>query len=525
MTSLFWLELLARSTALLVSGQVVLRVIGRANPALKHRVLLWLLGLLALLPVLAVIIPEIPLSLWRPEPAQKALVTIGEISSRTVESSGRHSVNWPLLVWMVGVLVACLPLIAGAFSVARITRRARPLREEIVISDELRVPMTCGILHPRILLPAEAENWSPPRLQTVLLHERAHIRRRDVGAQIAAHLVAALWWFQPLVWVVRRRLRTESEFACDSEAIRSGLRASDYASELLALAKSVGRDSRIPISTIAMVRSSNLEDRMRAVLYCSNASMSTARTYLLSVILATSAIATSAVTFRSHQNWNRSGGSTMKRTILSALLSSAGISAATISGTVHDVNGAAIAEAKVTINNPDTAARQEAVTGSDGKFSFTGSGAGQYMLRIEKPGFASIFRVFDVKAESNLEREFTMPNEGGQAVADGVVATNDDQAKKIRVGGQVAQSNLVRKVQPIYPVAAKSAGTQGTVELEVVISKDGVPAELRVVSSRSDDLSASSLEAVRQWRYRPTLLNGSPVEIVTTVIVNYTLAR
>jgi TonB family protein len=63
------------------------------------------------------------------------------------------------------------------------------------------------------------------------------------------------------------------------------------------------------------------------------------------------------------------------------------------------------------------------------------------------------------------------------------------------------------------------------VELEATISKDGVPVELRVLRSPSDDLSESSLEAVRQWRYRPTLLNGQPVEIVTDVIVNYTLSQ
>ncbi len=119
-----------------------------------------------------------------------------------------------------------------------------------------------------------------------------------------------------------------------------------------------------------------------------------------------------------------------------------------------------------------------------------------------------------------------MPNEGGYAVPDNVIAATDQGGeKRIRVRGQVAESNLIKKVQPIYPVAAKDARVQGTVELEAVISKDGVPVELRVVSSPSDDLSNSALEGVRQWRYRPTLLNGNPVEIVTTVIVNYTLSE
>lgn len=216
----------------------------------------------------------------------------------------------------------------------------------------------------------------------------------------------------------------------------------------------------------------------------------------------------------------------MKRTLFAALFTATGLSAATIGGTVHDTNGSAIADAKVALNNPDTSTSQEAVTRSDGKFSFSGTGAGQYILRIEKPGFTSIFREFDVKAESNLERVFTMQPEGSQTpVDDNVVSGDEEQTKKIHVGGRVAESNLIRKVQPVYPEAAKTARVQGTVELEASIAKDGVPVELRVVSSPSDDLSDSALEAVRQWRYRPTLLNGEPIEIVTTVIVNYTLSQ
>ena len=85
--------------------------------------------------------------------------------------------------------------------------------------------------------------------------------------------------------------------------------------------------------------------------------------------------------------------------------------------------------------------------------------------------------------------------------------------------------NLVTKVQPIYPVAAKVARVQGSVTLEMVVSKEGEPLDLRVLSSPSDDLTQSALEAVRQWRYKPTLLNGNPVEVVTDVLVNYTLVN
>jgi TonB family protein len=520
----FWLESLARSTTLLVLSGILLRTVRKMNAAVKHRLLLCILALLGLLPVSIVLLPQLPLSLWTPRSARKELVTVLDVSSKVVETTSRpQRVNWLSVAWMTGALLSFLPLMLGTFKARRVVRRARRLRDEIWISNELCIPMTCGIVRPRIILPADALVWTSSQLQAVLSHERAHVRRHDVAAQAAAHVVACLWWFQPLVWIFRRRLRSESEFAADAEAIRSGVRASEYAAALLAVAKNVGRGWTTPGSAIAMVRSSNLEDRVRAVLYRSNTSLTPAWNCMLGLILVATALAASAVRFRFQDGWNETGGSTMKRTILSAIATSAGLSAATMSGTVHDVKGAAVVDAKVIMSNLDTAATQEAVTGSDGKFSFDGSGAGQYILRIEKPGLTSILRVFDMKAESNMEREFMMPTAGAEGVPD-VVTGNWEQESQIRIGGEVAQSNLVRKVQPVYPASAKSAHVQGIVNLEVVISKDGVPAELRVVSSPSDDLSNSALEAVRLWRYRPTLLNGNPVEIVTTVIVNYTLA-
>ena len=215
----------------------------------------------------------------------------------------------------------------------------------------------------------------------------------------------------------------------------------------------------------------------------------------------------------------------MKNTLLSAFLTSAGLSAATITGSVNGITGEAISEAKVIVLNPDTGAKQEASTSSDGTFSISGAGAGQYILRVEKPGFNSVFRVFDVKADSNINRQITMVPPGTQPAPDTIDDPATPEAKPLRVKGTVAQANLVTKVQPRYPAEAKASRLQGTVELEITITKDGVPSELRVVSSPGDELSESAVEAVRQWRYRPTLLNGSPVEIASTVIVNYTLLR
>lgn len=96
--------------------------------------------------------------------------------------------------------------------------------------------------------------------------------------------------------------------------------------------------------------------------------------------------------------------------------------------------------------------------------------------------------------------------------------------KPLRVATGVAEANLIRKVMPIYPALAKSARIQGTVEFTAVISKEGTIEHLQLVRGHPLLVQAAK-EAVLQWRYRPTLLNGQPVEVVTDIIVNFTLTQ
>jgi periplasmic protein TonB len=93
---------------------------------------------------------------------------------------------------------------------------------------------------------------------------------------------------------------------------------------------------------------------------------------------------------------------------------------------------------------------------------------------------------------------------------------------RIRVGGQVAAANLIRQVQPVYPAIAKTAHISGTVVLHAVISKDGSIQELTYISG-PPLLMKNAMDAVRQWRYKPTLLNGEPVDVDTTISVVFTL--
>lgn len=94
--------------------------------------------------------------------------------------------------------------------------------------------------------------------------------------------------------------------------------------------------------------------------------------------------------------------------------------------------------------------------------------------------------------------------------------------KKIAISGGVAAGMILQKTTPIYPPIAKAARVSGTVVLQATISKTGTITNLRVISGPAM-LQESALEAVRQWRYRPYLLNGEPVEVETTVNVIFSL--
>jgi periplasmic protein TonB len=96
--------------------------------------------------------------------------------------------------------------------------------------------------------------------------------------------------------------------------------------------------------------------------------------------------------------------------------------------------------------------------------------------------------------------------------------------QRIRVGGNVQQAKLVRQPKPVYPPLAKQARIQGVVRLNAIISKDGTIQNLSVLSGHPL-LVPAAMEAVKQWVYAPTLLNGEPVEVVTQIDVNFTLSQ
>lgn len=189
------------------------------------------------------------------------------------------------MLWLFGLTFAALRPLLGLWGIAYLSRTSIPITDAPVLhlaeqcafalrlaaTPTLRqadapVPMTWGGFRPIVLLPLDAQAWPEERLRAVLLHELAHVRRQDWLSHRFADLVCALYWFHPFVWLTARRLRAESEIACDDLVLTSGLAAPDYARHLLDVARALRPVSHIPRAAIAMARTTRIEGRLKIIL-------------------------------------------------------------------------------------------------------------------------------------------------------------------------------------------------------------------------------------------------------------------
>jgi hypothetical protein len=146
-------------------------------------------------------------------------------------------------------------------------RSSLRIRQEVAVrqSSKVDIPLVVGIVHPVILLPGSASEWTEGELSIVLLHELAHVRRADIAVRAVAMIACAIHWFNPLVWKVAELSTRDAELAADDLVLYAGVRPSTYADALLNLASSV---FHFPTAQPAMplARHSGLTDRVHAIL-------------------------------------------------------------------------------------------------------------------------------------------------------------------------------------------------------------------------------------------------------------------
>ena len=180
------------------------------------------------------------------------------------------------------------PMYAGHFVdavAAAATRLGMKQPPRVFVGSEQLMPMVWGLFNPVLMLPASAALWPRARLQAVILHELAHVRRRDALTQFIAEIARAVYWFNPLVWLAARRLYLEREHACDDVVLNAGTRASEYAGELLDLVKSLRPTRATAMAAIAMARPSQLKVRLHAVLDDARSRRSVTPQFVVGVVL------------------------------------------------------------------------------------------------------------------------------------------------------------------------------------------------------------------------------------------------
>lgn len=109
---------------------------------------------------------------------------------------------------------------------------------EMSFSERVDSPVITGLFKPVLLLPTGASGWSDETLRMVILHELGHVQRRDLWTSLAGQVACALHWFNPLVWMLRKRLIHECEYACDAHVISRGAPARNYINALCDVAES-----------------------------------------------------------------------------------------------------------------------------------------------------------------------------------------------------------------------------------------------------------------------------------------------
>ena len=521
----------------------------RRSAAVRHWVLAAAILCAAAIPVAERLVPSWPVTVATPtilrrseDPRRQGPNVRGPEDSRGSEDPRLHQRGgrsrgssdprrigvWLVWVWLAGTTLSLLTLAIGFIRLRRAAAQGDVIQArtwvdasaEIAREYGLRHPVTLlcgshpgllvtwGLLRPTILVPPSALAWDRSRIDVVLRHELAHAARHDWALQLAAEILRSIYWFNPLTWMACRRLRDESERAADDAVLLRGVRAAEYATHLLDLARSMTHHRRAWAAAPSMARASSLERRVTAMLNRHLDRQPISRRARLTC-----------------------GAFVIGLTAVVASIGFAQGGSARFTGSVADPSGAPLPDVTISLTHRSSAVTHAVPTDQAGTFSFAALPPGEYLLETRALGFATMKESLTLAAGDATQRDFRL-NIGSieetitvgepLPVARPARPKMDVAGMLERFRGQRLQPPIkLNHVAPIYPSALLDAGVEGQVVLMGRVAADGSVTGIEVITPAHADLVSAAIDAARQWRFEPTRLWGTPVEVGMKMTFNF----
>jgi TonB family protein len=501
----YWANSIWQIPFIAVGAWLLLRI-GRPRPTVQHRVWLGALTLAVMMPLCGMSYPRdaaVTVSIVADEASDTAPGQFERVDSRGwLERSLREhqvSLSPQVTATLVSLYLAAIGfglsrLLLSLWAARRMVQGARPalLREveldalarccerlkvrqpRVLVSSRTVSPVVVGVMRPVLILPQDFRRSSTSELEAVWWHELAHVCRRDYLANLLCRIVSLPVAYHPAAYAISQRVRRTREMVCDAMAANQMESPVRYAQCLVELARRMQAGQGMEAQGIGMFDDGVLEERVMELIETKAAvSVRTKAVRLAGGVAAMLMMVTTAAMF--HVTPTLAAMAPAE----SAVTEPADVIAAT--------TGSLIQPSAPTMSVvPSSRAEQ---------------------LRMEK-------RLAGVKQQAGETQEVASL----ELSADAAIAA-DEPAK---VASGVMAGNLLTHASPVYPADAKAQHISGSVVLHALISKTGNIEDLTVISG-PDELRASAMDAVKQWTYRPYLLNGEPTAVETTITVHYSL--
>jgi TonB family protein len=406
-------------------------------------------------------------------------------------------------------------------------------------------PGVGGVWHPVLVLPENIlRQLSPAEVESVLAHELVHIARRDNLWSSLQMLVCCIFWFYPVIWLLDRRLIAERERSCDERVIGVTRNSQAYISGLIKMT-SISLGLQAP--GLAPMAGANLKRRIENMKKA-NGKASVSATILLSSIAAliaflylaaapfqrnTAQAAPSSLTI---ENSEKSPLQIVSATFESISLSprpTAQVAAQLVNpqievknnsnrvATVYVLEFRKAGSSRLYLNRgpaelvpkgTDILKKSEFLWSAGEKATEAGQ---TWTVRLVSMAFKDGgYMTLHPAPIPPPPGVWELPEAAGSTVKKGI--------EPIKVGGELMETKLIRRVEPVYPALAMRARVQGKIILKVTVDEEGNVTEAKVTDGHPL-LNEASVNAVKQWKYSPTLLNGKPVPVTATVSVIFNL--